>query len=413
MRHVTAWTVALIALWCAGPALAREPQAAEAERTEQEREQDTDFRVYWRHGLRMETGDGRFQFRIGGRIQADWTFPGDSAPIEAIAGPLVNGNEFRRARLYVQGHVHRHVEFKAQYDFAGGEPTFKDVYLGTRSLPANARFGHFKEPFSLEEQTSSKYMTFLERSLANVFSPSRNTGIMVHGDAAGERVAYGVGLFRDSGDFGTGTGDDYNVTGRVTGTPVYEDDASRVVHLGLSLSFRSLDSASTLRFRQRPEVHMAPRLVDTGDLPADSATIAVAEAAVVAGPFSAQGELTRTAVDSAATGDPTFTGWYVESSWFLTGESRAYDAAGEFGRVSPRRDFLDGERGPGAWQLALRYSSLDLDDGAVLGGELDSLTVGANWHWNPMTRLGFNVVHADLEGVDDVTAFHTRAQIDF
>lgn len=410
-----------LGLLLAGPSGAQEPRAGEnqeetleerVDRLEEQRRED--FRAYWKNGLRLETADGRFQLRFGGRIMADWVFWDGSDAVEASVGTLEDGVEFRRARLFVQGYLYRHVEFKAQYDFAGGDADFKDVYLGLRDLPVGVRFGHFKEPFGLEELTSSKYTTFMERSLPNVFAPSRNVGVMAHSTAAGDRLTYAVGAFRETDDVGSGTGDDLNVTGRLTGAPVYAEDGRRAVHLGIGATHKRVDDDTGLRFRQRPEVHLAPRFVDTGAFAADSVTSLGLEAATVIGPASVQGEYTSTRVDSPATGDPTLDGFYLAASYWLTGESRNYEPDdGAFGRVRPRRDFLGREGGPGAWQVAVRYSSLDLSDQGLAGGELSDVTLGVNWHWNPHTRIMLNAVRSDLDGVDDVTAFQIRTQIDF
>lgn len=421
MRTPLFTTIVAVGALLSGPAGAQEPQdPVDREEAPDERvagldeERPESFRVYWKDGLRMETGDGRFQVRVGGRIMNDWVFWDGDPGVEAAVGELEDGVEFRRARLFVQGYLYRHVEFKAQYEFAGGVTDFKDVYLGLRDLPVGVRLGHFKEPFGLEELTSSKYITFLERSLPAVFAPSRNVGLMAHGSAADDRVSYGVGVFRETDDLGLGTGDDLNFTARLTGAPVYADDGHRAVHLGVGVTHQSVDEATGLRFRQRPEVHLAPRFVDTGSFPADSLTVVGLEGATVLGPASVQGEYTTAAVDSAATGDPTLDGFYVAASYWLTGESRAYEPDdGTFGRVRPRRHFLDGAGGPGAWEVAVRYSTLDLEDEGLAGGEVSDVTVGVNWHWNPNARLMLNAVRSRLEGVDDVTALLLRTQIDF
>jgi phosphate-selective porin OprO/OprP len=111
-----------------------------------------------------------------------------------------------------------------------------------------------------------------------------------------------------------------------------------------------------------------------------------------------------TPVEQQNADDPTFSGWYVESSYFLTGEHRPYRRQlGTFDRVIPFEDFfrVDTNRGVctglGAWQVAARLSHLDLDDATVAGGTLTDATLGVNWYLNPFTRLQFNYIHAFLD----------------
>ena len=110
---------------------------------------------------------------------------------------------------------------------------------------------------------------------------------------------------------------------------------------------------------------------------------------------------------------PNFQGFYVYGSYFLTGENRVYKtSSGAFDRMSPKRNF-DGNGGLGAWEIALRYSNLDLNDADFSGGELDDFTVGVNWYLNPNTRFMWNYVFADLDDIGDTNIFQTRFQIDF
>ena len=123
---------------------------------------------------------------------------------------------------------------KIQYDFAGGTTKFKDVYLGLTEIPylGKIRVGHMKEPFSLEEMTSSNNVTFMERALPNAFAPSRNTGLLISNHAK-ERVSWGVGVFRNTNDLGVSQGDgEFNFTGRLTGTPWHSEKGKKVVHVG-------------------------------------------------------------------------------------------------------------------------------------------------------------------------------------
>jgi len=381
------------------------------------------MRAYWKDGLRFETDDGDFRIQIGGRIMHDWAWFDANGNLETATGEeFDDSTEFRRARLYVGGLIYKNVEFKAQYDFADSRVKPKDVYIGLINLPfGKIRVGHIEEPFSLEKQTSSKYITFMERSiLDDAFVPGRNAGIMVSDNAIGGRVTWAAGVFRDTDDYGNDTGNEYSITGRFTGAPWMEDNGRKLLHLGASASYRNAqkEGGKTVSFSAVPESHLSPAdLVDTGTVPADDMNLFGTEAALVYGSFSLQGEYMVVQVDGRdGTGDPELDGFYLAASYFLTGENRPYKD-GAFIRVKPKNNFLGKQRGFGAWEMAARYSSLDLQDtneGAV-GGELDDYTIGLNWYLNPNVRVMFNYVMADPDKKygDSLNVFETRFQIDF
>ncbi len=387
---------ALILILVCPPALAGDPVAAEA-----------GWNWNPTSGLAWSAADGDVSVELFGRLQNDWAV--------ASSGPgMADGTEFRRARLGAKGVLYENVSFKVQYDFAGGDADFKDTWLGFSDVigDADVKVGHFKEPFSLEELTSSKYLTFLERSLPNAFSPGRNTGIGA--SAASGDVTWAVGLFRTSdndGDDVGGRGGEYSATGRVTFTPVYSDGGTDVLHLGLAYSDRSADEG-VVSFDSGPENHMAPDVVDTGVIAADGYGLLGVEAAWVHGPFSLQAEFVEASVDAADGTDPEFSGHYLYGGWFVTdGDRRNYDRkSAAFGRVKPRANY--GAEGKGALELTARLSSLDLDGAGVPGGKLDDATLGLNWYLNPNTRVMLNFVTGDVDGANH-DAFLARFQIDF
>lgn len=149
------------------------------------------------------------------------------------------------------------------------------------------------------------------------------------------------------------------------------------------------------------------------------------ELAFVYGPFSAQSEYFHAVMNEEAGGRLDFNGCYFLASYFLTGEHRPYSReTGAFTRVKPRenffrvRDWKDCIRtGKGAWQLAYRYSYIDLDDGTVAGGRAGNHTFGANWYLSPHARLMFNYIYCSTEraGIDggELSALQMRAHVDF
>jgi phosphate-selective porin OprO/OprP len=398
------------------------PPATDSKEWAQIRKWVTDkstLRPYWKDGLRLDSADGAVKLKIGGRIQNDWAYycTDDKDIGTADGDDFDEGVEFRRARLYVSGSIYDNVEFKAQYDFAGGDADFKDVYLGVKKVPyvGGVRVGHFKEPFSLEELTSSNYITFMERALPNTFAPSRNTGVMLHDAVLDKRLTWAAGFFRQTDDFGDGVGGrDYNMTARLTGLPLYEEDGKRLLHLGVAYTHQNYED-DVIRFRARPESHLAPRVVDTGTIPAECGDLLGAEVAWVHGPFSLQGEYMHAFVegDSHFIGDPRFWAASLQASYFLTGEHRPYKtSSGTFDKVKPLANFgKDG--GPGAWELAARYSYLNLNDAGVSGGRLRDFTLGLNWYLNPNLRVMWNYVRADPSDGGDVDIFQMRLQLAF
>ena len=95
---------------------------------------DNDIKVTWKDSLRLETADGNNKLRIGGRIHWDNAFSSDD-------DYMSDGDTFRRARLYVSGQIQERYDFKMQYDFAGGDADFKDVYFGIKGFLRWATFG--------------------------------------------------------------------------------------------------------------------------------------------------------------------------------------------------------------------------------------------------------------------------------
>lgn len=361
-----------------------------------------DVKVSTKGGLKVETDDGNFMFRTGGRIHLDAAFHDDDR------SDLEDGTKFRRARLFLSGTIYRDWAFKAQYDFAEDDVAAKDLYI--KYKPWGITIGQFKQPLSLEELTSSNYTTFIERASINNLATSRRIGVGYN--TGGDNYSFAASVY--GRNVGEDTVDDegFGVGGRLTFAPWAS--ATRALHLGVAASMESPrlgDDAA--RFRARPEANVdGGRLIDTGSLSGvDDISKYGLEAALVQGPFSLQAEyLAVSVLREAGNPDTDFDGYYVFGSWFLTGESRPYNASkGRFGRVKPTAK-------SGAWELAARYSNLNLNDGVVTGGEMDNWTLGVNYYMNANTRLMFNYISVDTDdnaGNDDPGIFLMRAQVDF
>lgn len=407
------------------------------EAKKEEKKPANQLTTFWNQGLRLESADGRFKLKIGGRVFTDAAFFNQSQEFQdSSVFDEQDGAEFRAARINMQGTMYDNINYRAEYDFAGtddGQAKFYDVYMGMSGIPGigNVRVGHFREPYGLERLTSISDITFLERALPNAFAPARNLGVMAFNTQLDKRLSLAVGAFKEVDSFPSKNDADedqgYSITARVTGLPWYADEGRKLLHLGVAYSHRNPDGA-VLGYRSTPEAHLGDTFLNTerfqrfrfADARMNNVDLWGGEAALEIGPFSLQGEYMLSDVETDFAGDVALDGYYVQASYFLTGENRPYDQAqAVFGRIKPRHDFsLKGDKkGWGAWELALRYSNLDLNDGPIIrGGEETNWTAGVNWYLNPNTRIMWNYTYADIEHDlfdGDLGIFQMRFQVDF
>jgi phosphate-selective porin OprO and OprP len=351
--------------------------------------------------------------RPNGRLQVDAGLYQDERK------NLSNGTEIRRARLAVLGQVAPLWSFQLELEYADDDARVSDAWLMYAPTPhIRAQFGNFKEPFTLEAVTSSRYLTFMERSIVDGIVPSRHIGAALRTNFSPATAA--IGLFGQApGDIGEDDLEDSEAWGtvaRATVAPLYQP--GKFFHLGGSTRYRTPDARTgggdRVRFRAYPEAHLdRTRFLDTGNLIGVDAYVQFgAEAAAVYGPLSVQAENVWTKVLRTTQDDPMMAGRYAFVSWFVTGESRTYDLLnGVFLQPVPTRAL-------GALELAVRYSTLDLNDQDVTGGLAHNWTLGVNWYVNNYVRLTANYLtvnndeladaNGTVEGDDDFRALLFR-----
>ena len=362
--------------------------------------------------VQMPKVSSEHKLRIGGRLQID------AAVYKEDIASHNDGTEIRRARLYALGDLGKGWDYMLQYDFtASGINGIRDAWLAYRGLDLfDIRIGHFKEPFS--NRVSSKHYLFLERGLPDVvFDIGRNLGIGL--TRSGKNWSIAGGVFGEGPDGASDDNDEgFGASSRVTYAPLFEK--THVWYMGASAAYRSTGSDDLLRLRARPDSHVTDtHLVDTGDIDVDSYNRFNGEMGYVYGPFHLEGEYYYASLerDSAANADLDFSGFFVQGGWFLTGESMNFNPViSTFGRLSPNNAVGDG--GIGAWQVALRFSSLDLTDEDIIGGEQENLTVGLNWYPTANIRFMANYVNVlDVSGGphdgDTPEVFQLRSQVEF
>ena len=347
---------------------------------------------------KMKTDNG-YEFGIKGLYQFDSaSFSGDTVDRATRKPILEDSTTWRRKELTVYGKTPFGIDFNFGYDyaiFAGVQKRWLDDFVRYTNQDIGAfRLGQFKTPVGWEEAESSNATTFLERSLpVQAVTEDRRIGIDWTYTNIPHWLLYAA--YYSGGDL-NGDNDGHSYAARAVFTPI--KDNNEVIHLGLAASRENRDATTdgrdivtppTARFRARPETNLTgTRLIDSGGLKnADNIDRLGLEGAWIHGPLLVQGEYLHFNADFSDT-KPNYSGdgFYVEGAWTLTGESRAY-SNGYVGNVMPSREY-------GAFEIAARYSELDLNDAPVLGGKEHDWTIGANWYLGNHLKFQANYIRA-------------------
>lgn len=338
------------------------------------------------------------------------------------------GAEVRRARVYAKGDciLLLPVSYELEIGYIPNEFYIENSFLSFKNIPwiGELKGGQFQAPMSLDMIISSRDLSLMEPAAPlQALAPGVNAGMQIGRPVFDQRATWRFGLFTAGvgRDYGDASADFGRAITRLTCLPVYHPNpdqpgSAQLLHLGLSANVL-YSGNSTVRYQTRPESHLAPFVLDTGDIAAEGALVIGAEAAWVNGPFSVQGEYLQSLVRENNGQTPDFYGLYASASWFLTGESRPYDRTeGAFGRVIPKRNFDLGHGGWGAWEIAGRYSIADLNSGNIQGGRLWMLMAGVNWylHSHLKWRFEYGFGHvADRQPSGNLNVFQTRIEVDF
>ena len=161
-----------------------------------------------------------------------------------------NGMLMRRTRFAVKAQLDKNWYGELDTDWTSGVPEIKDAILafnGVKGLEIKA--GNFKENFSIQRNTTSRYLVFMERPMVCSLAPSRHLGINA-------RYSYNW-IWASAGVFGPALKDaeamefmqDYNkdygmseglsYTGKVVFRPLYKSTTSSL-HIGGAFSYRNM-----------------------------------------------------------------------------------------------------------------------------------------------------------------------------
>lgn len=377
----------------------------------------------------IASGDGAYSATLHGVMQLDAAHYFQDKGLPAVIGngrDLNNGTNFRRARLGVDGKLAKNFDYSILLDFGGsgtdGSGVLQELYLQYNYAPFKVRVGAFAPNLGLEDAASTNGSLFPERP-----SPAEaarglagaDRRIALQTQAVGERwILSGAVTGAKIGD-GQTFDEQIGYLGRLAGTPFKGQDW--LVHVGVNASVvatpaqtTALSGAYPITIQDRPELRVdGQQLIGTGAIDAKNARHYGLELAAQKANLLIQGEYFDYKIDrrnpAAGVSDPKFTGWYVEGGWVLTGEARKYNAANFAFDAPTIANPFDPKKGKwGAWELAARYSVLDLNhhENAALaadrvrGGEQTIWTAGLNWFPNSVTKFSIDYLDVDIDRKD-------------
>lgn len=319
-------------------------------------------------GFALRSADGAYQLRLRGLLQTDgrWYFGDDDRP---LSDTMV----VRRARPIVEGTLWKIVDFRLMPDFGGGSSSLQDGYLDFRFSPAlRVRAGKAKVPVGLEALLEDANLPFVERGLPTSLAPVRDVGVQVHGEPAGGRVAYAVGVFNGSVDGGSADGDnsdDKDFAARLLVRPFQRPSGQPPAPFGLAIGLGASvgDQTGSTGAPTLPAFRSAGNQTwfsYLGDGSAAGTAVADGERRRLApqlylhsGPWFLLAEWTESRQQvrrDVASAELAHRAWQVSGSWALTGE-RVTERG-----FTPRRPWERGG-GRGGLLLSARYGELELD----------------------------------------------------
>lgn len=408
----------------------------------------------------LSSADQNFTLTVRSLFQFDAAsyFQDKDMAASVTARDLNSGTNFRRARVGMTGKAYEDFDYAIWLEFGGSGAEdvgrFHEAWIQYNGFkPAKIRIGELAPSVGLGDATSTSAIPFLERAAVSELSRGMAAGdtrmgitafnntdnlfwaVAVTGNTVSTLNTQASGFVPASHD------EQLGVTARIAGTPF--KGKNWLIHTGLNYSgiINPADAgpSTTPRFavqlRERPELRVdGTRLIDTGAIDAESASVTGVELAWQSGRFFAEGEAFRFHVarrnPTMGLTDPVFSGWYLEGGWALTGETRSYNIkTAAFDNLTPTHNFDPKTGHWGAFELVARYSNLDLDHNIgsavaadrVRGGQQDIASVGIGWTLNPSIRFiiqGQDVKITRMSGTGDMLdqsyqTFAIRSQFGF
>lgn len=363
--------------------------------------------------------DKRYFFDLSGVMRFDGAIFSGSE--EDIQGNYPSGARIKTAEWSLKGGVGNDWSYLLRMRLDEGRARFPDAALMYKGIAPNVLFGvgRLSSSFSLDNENSTSWQPLIDAASTNAFLP--NAGLGMKYSMWWENHSFKItalqperGSIRPPVNSGT---DPWQFSARGVYAPIHEKDD--VLHLGLGGVFRQVDyqnngggpikrliinvypcararnTASLVRLVE-PGLRTGGDTSDVG-MQAKSSSQFNLEFARQHGPFLFFTEYFHMYVKRPPINPVTnlprknvqFHGWYAETSWLITGESRQYSVKdGSFNEIVPANPTI------GAWEVAARYGFVNVNDRDIQGGSQHDFTLGVNWFFSKHLRISANYIRA-------------------
>lgn len=366
----------------------------------------------WGPGFQMRTADDEFDIQFHNLTQLDGRFYG--LPNQK---PVADTFDIARQWFVFNGHLTRPYEYYVSFNNAFDTFSALDVFLNVNyDKRLQFRFGRFKTPYAYEfyaqpteALASGEWSVFF-----NNFGLNRTVGTMLWGESVAERIDYAAGIFNSTPNGQFDLSNPKSAVAFLNFAPFRpaKDSPLENLNVGGSLvagdqdhvpvpqELRTIVPVSGSNVIGVPFLKFNDNVTTTGARNLWSLHLAYFyRSLMVLGEW--QSGFQDYALNTASTRVRVpLGGFYVETSYFLTGERMA-----SRGRVKPLRpfDLRRGRVGPGAWELVFRYADLDVGSQVFSAGLADpnnwtnrlfTTDLGINWYVNSYIRVLFDWQHA-------------------
>ena len=375
-------------------------------------------------GIKIKSGDQKFA--IGGRLMMDYDNMDSGHQTE---NKSFSDMEWRRTRINIKGSVNKHWSYKATYDFYSEKDSanLDEGYVKYDSKKGFAlTLGKTKADMMLEQRTSSKWISTIERGLLNAMNEKVNYLVGKPADGYGIKLGFydkesrisGAISFYDA--YKNDTDDDNDMIWHTTARLNYSPKMGKneFAHFGVSYGIADYKGESA-NAELQVGIHQGDKTM-LADAAAGDITTWGLEAAYVSGPFSVQAEYfdNDTELVNGSKGYE-WDGFYGQLSYVVTGETRGYKWKGaKFDKIKPK-----GKNG--AVEFVLRYEDISIDDadeGTVAASEVDvdRTVLGVNWYVTKTVKFMANYSSVSMDNqvnpgstTEDLDSFQLRAQYAF